>query len=73
MSAITQPGLAPAMRERHPAVARAWYPAWARPSFIALLLLTFVLYVWGLDRNGWANAYYAAAVQAGTQSWKAFF
>src|SRR3989454_7049743 len=34
---------------------------------------TFVLYVWGLDRNGWANAYYAAAVQAGTKSWKAFF
>jgi 4-amino-4-deoxy-L-arabinose transferase-like glycosyltransferase len=61
------------MRERHRAVARAWYGGWARPSFIALLLVTFVLYVWGLDRNGWANAYYAAAVQAGTQSWKAFF
>ena len=27
----------------------------------------------GLDRNGWGNAYYAAAVQAGTRSWKAFF
>jgi 4-amino-4-deoxy-L-arabinose transferase-like glycosyltransferase len=48
-------------------------PAWARPSVIALTLITFVLYAWGLDRNGWANAYYAAAVQAGTQSWKAFF
>jgi 4-amino-4-deoxy-L-arabinose transferase-like glycosyltransferase len=73
MSAITHPSLAPAMTERHPAVSRAWYPAWTRPSFVALLLVTFVLYVWGLDRNGWANAYYAAAVQAGTQSWKAFF
>src|SRR5947207_8182177 len=45
----------------------------ARVSFAALMAMTFVLYVWGLDRNGWANAYYAAAVQAGTKSWKAFF
>src|SRR5216110_176435 len=44
-----------------------------RLSFAALMAVTFLLYVWGLDRNGWANAYYAAAVQAGTQSWKAFF
>src|SRR5438034_3654493 len=44
-----------------------------RISFVALLAATFVLYMWGLDRNGWANAYYAAAVQAGTRSWKAFF
>jgi 4-amino-4-deoxy-L-arabinose transferase-like glycosyltransferase len=27
----------------------------------------------GLSRNGWANDFYAAAVQAGTKSWKAFF
>jgi 4-amino-4-deoxy-L-arabinose transferase-like glycosyltransferase len=73
MSAITQPGLGRAMPERHLAMTRAWYPSWARASFVALLLATLVLYVWGLDRNGWANAYYAAAVQAGTQSWKAFF
>jgi 4-amino-4-deoxy-L-arabinose transferase-like glycosyltransferase len=46
---------------------------WTRVSFAGLLAATFVLYVWGLDRNGWANAYYAAAVQAGTKSWKAFF
>jgi 4-amino-4-deoxy-L-arabinose transferase-like glycosyltransferase len=26
-----------------------------------------------LTRNGWANDFYAAAVQAGTKSWKAFF
>jgi 4-amino-4-deoxy-L-arabinose transferase-like glycosyltransferase len=32
-----------------------------------------VLYLWDLDRNGWANDFYAAAVQAGTKSWKAFF
>jgi 4-amino-4-deoxy-L-arabinose transferase-like glycosyltransferase len=38
----------------------------------ALLVLAGAVYVWGLSRNGWANEYYAAAVQAGTHSWKAF-
>jgi 4-amino-4-deoxy-L-arabinose transferase-like glycosyltransferase len=54
---------------------RAWPAAlsWPRLSFVGLLLATLVLYVWGLDRNGWANAYYSAAVQAASQSWKAFF
>lgn len=47
--------------------------AWVQPSFIALLLATLVLYVLGLDRNGWANAYYSGAVAAATRSWKAFF
>ncbi len=32
-----------------------------------------MLYLWDLSRNGWANDFYAAAVQAGTKSWKAFF
>jgi 4-amino-4-deoxy-L-arabinose transferase-like glycosyltransferase len=72
MSAIPYPARAPTSARRLP-VTRASHPAWARPSFIALLLATLFLYVVGLDRNGWANAYYAAAVQAGTQSWKAFF
>ncbi len=36
-----------------------------------LLLLTAVLYLWGLSKNGYANEYYSAAVQAGTHSWKA--
>ena len=30
-----------------------------------------MLYLWGLGAAGWANEYYAAAVQAGTQNWKA--
>jgi len=38
-----------------------------------LLLATAVLYLWALDRSGWANTFYSAAVQAGTRSWKAFF
>jgi 4-amino-4-deoxy-L-arabinose transferase-like glycosyltransferase len=48
-------------------------PAWARPAVAALLAATAVLYLVGLSRNGWANSFYAAAVQAGTESWKAFF
>ena len=32
-----------------------------------------LLYLSGLGRSGWANAFYSAAVQAGTESWKAFF
>jgi 4-amino-4-deoxy-L-arabinose transferase-like glycosyltransferase len=48
-------------------------PQWARPALLALLALTAVLYAAGLSRNGWANDFYSAAVQAGTRSWKAFF
>jgi 4-amino-4-deoxy-L-arabinose transferase-like glycosyltransferase len=47
--------------------------AWARPSMWALLLVTAVLYLWGLGKSGWANAFYSAAAQAGSVSWKAFF
>src|SRR5450755_3244684 len=48
-------------------------PAWARPALLALLGATAVLYLAGLDRSGWANDFYSAAVQAGAASWKAFF
>ncbi len=48
-------------------------PAWVRPSLIVLLLSTAVAYLWALGDSGWANSFYAAAVQAGTKSWKAFF
>jgi 4-amino-4-deoxy-L-arabinose transferase-like glycosyltransferase len=46
-------------------------PDWARPGLLALLAATAVLYLWGLGASGWANDFYAAAVQAGTKSWKA--
>jgi len=46
---------------------------WVRPSLLALLLLTGVLYIWGLGASGWGNAFYSAAAQAGSESWKAFF
>jgi len=48
-------------------------PRWARPALFALLAVTALLYLWDLSRNGYANDFYAAAVQAGTRSWKAFF
>jgi 4-amino-4-deoxy-L-arabinose transferase-like glycosyltransferase len=38
-----------------------------------LLLVTAFLYLWGLGKSGWANAFYSAAAQAGSVSWKAFF
>jgi 4-amino-4-deoxy-L-arabinose transferase-like glycosyltransferase len=38
-----------------------------------LLVSTAALYLVGLDRSGWGNSFYAAAAQAGAQSWKAFF
>jgi 4-amino-4-deoxy-L-arabinose transferase-like glycosyltransferase len=38
-----------------------------------LLAATAVLYLWDLSASGYGNSFYAAAVQAGTRSWKAFF
>ena len=57
----------------HRVRSRVAHMGWTLPALLALLGLTGVLYLWGLGRSGWANTYYAAAVQAGTQSWKAFF
>ena len=47
--------------------------AWVRASLIGLLGITALLYLWDLGASGWANAFYSAAVQAGSTSWKAFF
>jgi 4-amino-4-deoxy-L-arabinose transferase-like glycosyltransferase len=46
-------------------------PRWARPAYWVLLAVTALTYLWDLGASGWANSFYAAAVQAGTQSWKA--
>src|ERR1700678_3692009 len=48
-------------------------PAWYRPALLAVLLGTALLYLWDLSASGYANSFYAAAVQAGTKSWKAWF
>ncbi len=44
-----------------------------RLAMAALLVATAALYLWGLDESGWANSFYSAAAQAGSQSWSAFF
>lgn len=51
---------------------RAW-PAWEKASLAALLLGTLGFWLYGLDANGYANSFYSAAVQAGSQSWTAMF
>ncbi len=47
--------------------------AWVRPSLLGPLGVAAFLYLWDLSASGWANAFYSAAVQAGSSSWKAFF
>jgi 4-amino-4-deoxy-L-arabinose transferase-like glycosyltransferase len=42
------------------------------PELAGLLALAAVLYLWALDRNGFANEYYSAAVRSMTTSWHAF-
>lgn len=48
-------------------------PRWVRPAVAVLLLATAVLYFWNLSASGYANDFYAMAVQAGTWDWKALF
>lgn len=48
-------------------------PSWARPALFGLLAVTAVLYLWNLSASGYANSFYAAAAQAGSVSWKAWF
>ncbi|MDH6550221.1 glycosyltransferase family 39 protein [Streptomyces sp. SAI-041] len=82
--AATAPGApvavpAPSSGEpRQPFVRRLWRgrpedPRWARPAFLGLLAATLLLYLYNLSSSGYANSFYSAAVQAGSQSWKAFF
>ncbi|MCD7440072.1 glycosyltransferase family 39 protein [Streptomyces lincolnensis] len=63
---------------RQPFLRRLWRgrpedPRWARPAVLGLLLATALLYLYNLSASGYANSFYSAAVQAGSQSWKAFF
>lgn len=59
-AAAPEPAAAPKRTREHWALA-------------ALLVGTAVAYLWNLGASGWANAFYSAAVQAGSVSWKAFF
>jgi 4-amino-4-deoxy-L-arabinose transferase-like glycosyltransferase len=78
MSAVTATVKIDARPRAEGRVSRLWRgpaedPRWARPALLGLLAATALLYLWDLSRNGYANDFYAAAVQAGTRSWKAFF
>ncbi|HET6735586.1 MAG TPA: glycosyltransferase family 39 protein [Mycobacterium sp.] len=44
-----------------------------RWALAALLAGTAVLYLWNLSASGYGNDFYAAAAQAGSQSWSAWF
>ncbi|MGW6850352.1 ArnT family glycosyltransferase [Streptomyces virginiae] len=57
-------------RTGHHAVDR---PRWELPSLVGLLIATAALLLWDLGSSGYANSFYSAAVQAGSESWKAFF
>ncbi|MFD3792459.1 glycosyltransferase family 39 protein [Streptomyces cyaneofuscatus] len=48
-------------------------PRWARPALYGLLLAVGLAYLYNLSASGHANSFYSAAVQAGSQSWKALF
>lgn len=47
---------------------RYWYPT----TLTVLTLGTIAAYLVNLSSNGWANSFYAAAVQAGSENWEAF-
>ena len=69
-SALDGPPTEPVDR-RDAAVAERRGVRWQRISLVALLAGTALLYLVGLSESDWANQYYAAAAQAGAQSWKA--
>lgn len=62
---------APAPASRLRTVLAGNQPRWVRPSAALLLAFSAVLYLWNLEATGYANSFYAAAVQAGTKDWTA--
>jgi 4-amino-4-deoxy-L-arabinose transferase-like glycosyltransferase len=48
-------------------------PRWVRPALAAVLVVSAVLCLWHLTISGYSNDYYAAAVKAASESWKAWF
>jgi 4-amino-4-deoxy-L-arabinose transferase-like glycosyltransferase len=62
---------APASNSRLRSLLTGNQPRWVRPSAALLLAFSAVLYLWNLEATGYANSFYAAAVQAGTKDWTA--
>ncbi|MEV6640377.1 glycosyltransferase family 39 protein [Amycolatopsis sp. NPDC051371] len=71
MTAVLSGTVTQEPRHRKESVAHA-PPRWVRPSVLGLLAATAVLYFWNLTASGYGNSFYAAAVQSGTQDWKAW-
>jgi 4-amino-4-deoxy-L-arabinose transferase-like glycosyltransferase len=71
MSTATSPSVR-LPRPLSPAAARLRTLRAPAPELLVLLLLAAVLDLWALDRNGWANDYYSAAVRSMSTSWHAF-
>ncbi|WP_334173736.1 glycosyltransferase family 39 protein, partial [Sinomonas sp.] len=46
---------------------------WVRPSGFGLVVASAFLYLWNLTNSGYANSFYAAAIQAGSKNWTAWF
>ncbi|WP_019748800.1 ArnT family glycosyltransferase [Rhodococcus erythropolis] len=76
MTAVLHP--APPQRPAPTAHRAEPSPSWFRTrrtglALTILLAATAVLYLWNLTASGYANTFYAAAAQAGSQNWKAWF
>jgi len=76
MTAVLHP--APPQRPAPTAHRAEPSPSWFRTrrtglALTTLLAATAVLYLWNLTASGYANTFYAAAAQAGSQDWKAWF
>ena len=65
---VTHPPVTQSRRDRLLFGAHA---RWVRPSAALLLVVTAALYLWNLEATGYANSFYAAAIQAGTKDWTA--
>jgi 4-amino-4-deoxy-L-arabinose transferase-like glycosyltransferase len=78
---MPRPGLRPSdsarcarlARFRPAALTRLAVLHWPRLALGAVLALAAFLNIWQLDRLGYANTYYAAAVKSMLQSWHNFF
>ncbi|WP_020105140.1 glycosyltransferase family 39 protein [Nocardia sp. 348MFTsu5.1] len=70
---IDRPPATPGPESNDDALPSSPRPRWEWPAFGLLLVATAILYLWNLSINGWANSFYSAAIQAGSQSWEAWF
>ena len=62
---------APPLETSTPSRARSWLSTHWPELLVVLGVLT--LFAWAIDRNGYGNTYYAAAIRSMTRSWHNFF